>query len=392
MAQTETGSGSGTQNVDPTTKQITITGTDITTSAILKLEAVYNSTTYERSETIADIDDGVSPIIEYSTDAITTPPASVDNWTSDSENANWMRISIDGGATYGGAILVKGESGTKQAGLTLFIYKNIENGVDAVPSAPTVPATGSLIPSGWTDGPTAFIGSHDVTYMTSCNFVLVSDGDTSILTRTHWTPLTANYGTPIRITGVDGEASGIAGPIGEKGWSPVFALIADGSRQILELVDWTGGEGTKPSYGGLYVGTTGLVSTKAAAVNLKGDPGIITPVSGVPYSNNTGRTRSFVCGWNGTVEVRSTTDSTVSLRVSKDGGNNFTTIATLTQSKDNNTGNTDINLGGGIIRSHNHDSGDMIISGSMHYAGILLNGEALDVEFPSGGNSYVIIN
>ena len=277
VIQTETGSGSGTQNVDPTTKQITITGTDITTSAVLKLEATYNTIVYERSETIADIADGVSPIIEYSTDAITTPPASVDNWTSDSENANWMRISVDDGVSFGAAILIKGESGTKQAGLTLFIFKNIDDDVDPVPSAPTVPASGSLIPAGWTDAPTVFVGAQDVTYMTSCNFVLVSNGDTSILTRTHWDPLSASYGAPIKITGKDGDtltAPGEDGDPGEKGWSPEFALVADGSRQVLELVDWQGGEGTKPPYGSLYVGPTGLVSLISSAINVRGDKGI----------------------------------------------------------------------------------------------------------------------
>lgn len=277
VIQTETGSGSGTENVDPTTKQITITGTDITTSAVLKLEATYNTIVYERSETIADIADGVSPIIQYSTDAISTPPASVSNWTSDSEGANWMRISDDDGDTYGTAILIKGEAGTKQAGLALFIFKNIEDGVDPVPTAPVVPASGSLIPAGWTDAPTAYTGGQDVTYMTSCNFVLVSDGDTSILTRDNWDPLTASYGTPFKVSGKDGVAVGIKGDNGdqgEKGWSPEFAVVADGSiRQVLELIDWKGGQGTKPAFGNLYVGTSGLVSTKSAAANIRGTNG-----------------------------------------------------------------------------------------------------------------------
>ena len=276
VIQTESDSGSGTQNVDPITKKITITGTDITTSAVLKIESTYNTIVYERSETIADIADGISPIIQYSTDATTTPPASVGNWVSDSTGANWMRISVDDGVSFGAAILVKGESGTKEAGLSLLIFKNIDDDVDSVPTAPLVPASGSLIPAGWTDVPTVFVGGQDVTYMTSCNFVLVSDGDTSVLTRANWNPLTASYGTPIKATGKDGVAIGLPGDPGdpgEKGWSPEFALIADGSRQVLELVDWQGGAGTKPAYGNLYVGTTGLVSTKAAAVKVNGNDG-----------------------------------------------------------------------------------------------------------------------
>lgn len=278
VIQTDSDSGSGSQNVDPTTKQITITGTDIVTSAVLKLEATYNSTTYERSETIVDLEDGKATVIEYSTDPITTNPAAVSNWTSTPTGANWMRVSTDGGATFGSAILIRGENGTKEGGLTLFIYKNIQDGVDPVPTAPAVPASGSIVPSGWTDSPTAFTGNQDVTYMTSCNFVLVSDGDSSVLTRANWTPLTATYGTPVKITGKDGVAigvPGIDGDNGEKGWSPVFAVVPDGTtREVLELVDWVGGEGTKPAYGNLYVSTTGLVSTKTAAANIKGGDGI----------------------------------------------------------------------------------------------------------------------
>ena len=54
---------------------------------------------------------------------------------------------------------------------------------------------------------------------------------------------------------------------GAGGWTPVPAFVADGARRVLEIVDWTGGTGTKPA-AGLYVGTAGLVSDLASAVDL----------------------------------------------------------------------------------------------------------------------------
>ena len=81
-------------------------------------------------------------------------------------------------------------------------------------------------------------------------------------------------------------------PRGEKGWSPVLNLVADGARRVLQVDDWVGGEGTKPATGD-YVGTSGLVSDISLAVNIRGEQGpsgtgalndlsdvIITTVSG----------------------------------------------------------------------------------------------------------------
>lgn len=56
------------------------------------------------------------------------------------------------------------------------------------------------------------------------------------------------------------------GPTGSKGWSPVFAGELDGVRTLFKLVDWTGGEGTKPDVG-MYVGSAGYVTAKVQAFN-----------------------------------------------------------------------------------------------------------------------------
>jgi hypothetical protein len=57
------------------------------------------------------------------------------------------------------------------------------------------------------------------------------------------------------------------GSAGADGWSPTFAIVADGSRRVVQVPDWTGGTGTKPTTG-LYIGSLGLVSNIASAVDL----------------------------------------------------------------------------------------------------------------------------
>ena len=74
-------------------------------------------------------------------------------------------------------------------------------------------------------------------------------------------------GTP----GEGGGGSGGSGDPGADGWSPVLAGAIDGERRVLQVIDWVGGEGTKPATG--YVGTTGLVVDIADAVDVRGAPG-----------------------------------------------------------------------------------------------------------------------
>lgn len=59
---------------------------------------------------------------------------------------------------------------------------------------------------------------------------------------------------------------------GNDGWSPVFAIQNDGVRRVVQVVDWTGGEGTKPTTG-LYVGAAGLTATIGDAIDVRGPAG-----------------------------------------------------------------------------------------------------------------------
>jgi hypothetical protein len=66
---------------------------------------------------------------------------------------------------------------------------------------------------------------------------------------------------------------------GYPGWSPVFAVVADGNRAVFQLVDWVTGTGTvnKPPIlsGGnpQYLATTGLTTNIASAFDLRGYAG-----------------------------------------------------------------------------------------------------------------------
>lgn len=64
------------------------------------------------------------------------------------------------------------------------------------------------------------------------------------------------------------------GPTGPDGWEPVLAVVADGERNVLRLVDWTGGGGTKPTaFVGQYLSPTGYTTVIANATNIRGGTG-----------------------------------------------------------------------------------------------------------------------
>ncbi|TXH38770.1 MAG: collagen-like protein [Rhodospirillaceae bacterium] len=71
--------------------------------------------------------------------------------------------------------------------------------------------------------------------------------------------------------GADGDP-GEPGADGMNGWSPVFALIADGGRRVQQVIDWAGGTGAKPATG-KYVGAAGLVDAIGDAVDIRGTAG-----------------------------------------------------------------------------------------------------------------------
>lgn len=65
---------------------------------------------------------------------------------------------------------------------------------------------------------------------------------------------------------------GDTGATGDDGWSPILAIVSDGLRRVVQIADWTGGEGTKPATGS-YIGPTGLVTPIGDAVDIRGEVG-----------------------------------------------------------------------------------------------------------------------
>lgn len=68
-------------------------------------------------------------------------------------------------------------------------------------------------------------------------------------------------------------ATGSTGANGFNGWSPIIKTVARDDDIVLQLVDWTGGKGTKPTTTG-YLSTTGIVTNIANATNVRGLQGI----------------------------------------------------------------------------------------------------------------------
>lgn len=88
--------------------------------------------------------------------------------------------------------------------------------------------------------------------------------------------------------GIDGAAgpagtAGANGTPGTNGWTPILATIPDGERSVHQVIDWTGGTGTKPPTG-LYVSVAGYVADIALATNIRGAQGL----PGEPGGGGTG--------------------------------------------------------------------------------------------------------
>ena len=148
-------------------------------------------------------------------------------------------------------------------------------------SGSTPPGVGSYLGvSGWVatttealdlrgmQGPSGSTGAAgvDVTPITSISF----DG-TNLTIQTS----TGQSFGPFRVKGNDGGngIDGSYGADGSNGWTPVFAIISDGERRVLQLQNWTGGSGSTPGNEGYYVGASGLTPYLYDAVDVRGPRG-----------------------------------------------------------------------------------------------------------------------
>lgn len=59
---------------------------------------------------------------------------------------------------------------------------------------------------------------------------------------------------------------------GPNGWYAITALVEDGARRVRKVIDWAGGDGTKPAIN-VYEGASGLTATIGDAVDVRGPAG-----------------------------------------------------------------------------------------------------------------------
>lgn len=134
----------------------------------------------------------------------------------------------------------------------------------------------------------------------SAVYALIIDGQRRVLEVVGWTGGTGTPPTPINVylsavgftsditqaidvrgaAGIDGS-TGSSGTNGYNGWSPIYAIINDSLRRVLQIIDWTGGTGAKPSTGG-YVYSGGQTSNIALATDIRGPQGL----QGDPFTIN----------------------------------------------------------------------------------------------------------
>ncbi len=78
------------------------------------------------------------------------------------------------------------------------------------------------------------------------------------------------------------------------GWSPILAVVEDGERRVHQIVDWTGGAGTKPITG-YYLSSAGLTLVITEATDVRGSQGLSGDGSGdVLAINNLNDLQSIV--------------------------------------------------------------------------------------------------
>lgn len=69
------------------------------------------------------------------------------------------------------------------------------------------------------------------------------------------------------------------GAKGDRGWAIEPALITDGSRRVIQVAGYVGGEGTEPTDNvNYYVGVSGLTNVLASAIDIRGDEGPTGPI------------------------------------------------------------------------------------------------------------------
>ena len=102
------------------------------------------------------------------------------------------------------------------------------------------------------------------------------------------------------LTGATG-ATGATGSQGFSGWSPVLSIVARGTEEVLQVVNWTNPNPSatnKPSFP-VYISSTGFTTNIADAINIKGATGL-QGLQGIQGTNGT----NGVNGWSPVITLR----------------------------------------------------------------------------------------
>jgi hypothetical protein len=255
------------ENITPANNQhqVTVIGDQVDGQEVLKVVITRNGVSYTWTETLVDLNDADQPMFEWSINGV--------DWSSNPSGAVYMRTSVDGGLTWSAAILIKGENAPFNGGFERNVYINMS-------TKPTASGlTASLFPNAisgkqWTSGPTALQSGELYTWFTKAFFQKNPANNDTALTTTNWT-MVGSWSDAVRTNGIDGEGSSVPGPIGNPGWTPIFANPADGARVVQRVVDWTNpvaGATGKPATG-MYVSSTGFTTNISSAQNIKGPKG-----------------------------------------------------------------------------------------------------------------------
>lgn len=266
--------------------QVTIDGSDFEDKEVLRVDITYDGNVFSRTETLVDLEDAEDVVIQYSNQNPLPPIIGDQVWTSDPINAYYMRISNDGGTTFGAATRIRGENAPYNGGFQKSAFKN----ASSPPSATGL--TSDLLPTGtgWTHAPTTPAEGEFIFEVTSFFIKNSATSDVS-LTSANWNQVDS-WSTAIQKNGADGSAEGPQGDPGPVGWSPVLGVITrSATSEVLKVIDWINLDGadigTKPDSNVYYISETGFTTDINAAKNVKGNTGPNgsgAPTGGTKYS------------------------------------------------------------------------------------------------------------
>lgn len=111
---------------------------------------------------------------------------------------------------------------------------------------------------------------------------------------------------------------GGSGGGGSNGWTPMFVVIEDGERNVIQITEWTGGSGTPPDTG--YLSPTGIVSDITQASNVRGSKGE-TGIQGIPGIGLPGKDGlDGADGFSPTIDVYAQTETEYILEITDTEG------------------------------------------------------------------------